>query len=78
MLHIAARVLTYIGCPASHVQVPSEMVINEKWDACLERTVINFGIGVVVGGLGSLVVTRKDILFELSLMFYPATSYCCI
>lgn len=44
---------------ASRVQVPSEMVISEKWDTCLERTVINFGVGFVAGGLGSLVLARE-------------------
>ncbi|CAM9701476.1 unnamed protein product [Sphacelaria rigidula] len=34
------------------------MVISEKWDSCLERTVINFGIGVVAGGLAGVVLTR--------------------
>lgn len=35
------------------------MVISEKWDACLERTVMNFGIGILAGGLASVVLTRE-------------------
>lgn len=38
--------------------IPAEMVVSEKWDACLERTLINFGIGIVAGGLTSVVLTR--------------------
>ncbi|CAM9707227.1 unnamed protein product, partial [Hapterophycus canaliculatus] len=41
-------------------QVPSEFKISEKWDVCLERTVINFGMGVVAAGLASVVLTRKS------------------
>lgn len=40
-------------------QVPSEFKISEKWDVCLERTVINFGIGVVAAGLAGVVLTRE-------------------
>ncbi|CAN0251248.1 unnamed protein product [Ectocarpus sp. 8 AP-2014] len=39
--------------------VPSEFKISEKWDVCLERTVINFGAGVVVAGLAGVVLTRS-------------------
>ncbi|CAM9406847.1 unnamed protein product [Scytosiphon promiscuus] len=41
------------------VQVPSELKISEKWDVCLERTVINVGMGVVAAGLASVVLTRS-------------------
>ena len=44
---------------ASKKSMPSEMVIPEKWDACLERTLINFGIGLVVGGASAIVLSRK-------------------
>lgn len=42
-----------------HCQVPSEFKISEKWDVCLERTVINFGMGVVAAGLAGVVLTRE-------------------
>lgn len=42
-------------------QVPSEFKISEKWDVCLERTVINFGMGVVAAGLAGVVLTRECI-----------------
>lgn len=41
--------------------MPSEFKISEKWDVCLERTVINFGMGVVAAGLAGVVLTRECI-----------------
>lgn len=35
-------------------------MINEKWDTCLERTVINFGIGLVSAGVAGVVLTREN------------------
>ncbi|KAG5177660.1 hypothetical protein JKP88DRAFT_226371 [Tribonema minus] len=40
-------------------KVPSEMLISEQWDECLERTLINFGTGLLVGGLSAVVLTRS-------------------
>lgn len=53
------------------------MVINEKWDACLERTVINLGIGLVAGGLGSLIIARESCLRKI-LSFYPSIVPTCL
>ena len=44
---------------ADSQKVPSEFKISEKWDVCLERTVINFGMGVVAAGLAGVVLTRE-------------------
>ncbi|CAM9921142.1 unnamed protein product, partial [Ascophyllum nodosum] len=38
--------------------VPSELQLSSKWDVCLERAVINFGIGIVTAGLAGVVLTR--------------------
>lgn len=45
---------------SSLTQIPSEEMISHKWDACLERMVINFGMGVLVGGLAAVVLTSKE------------------
>jgi Domain of unknown function (DUF543) len=39
--------------------VPSELKISAQWDECLERTVINFGAGLVIGALSAVVLTRE-------------------
>ena len=39
-------------------------MINEKWDTCLERTVINFGIGLVSAGLAGIVLTRESTVID--------------
>ncbi|CAM9518318.1 unnamed protein product [Choristocarpus tenellus] len=43
-------------------KVPSEMIISEKWDACLERSLINIGIGLVAGGLTGVVLTSEYVV----------------
>lgn len=44
--------------------MPSELIINEKWDTCLERTVINFGIGLVSAGVAGVVLTRESTVHQ--------------
>jgi len=44
---------------ATTIKVPSELQISDKWDKCLERTIINVGTGLVVGGLLSFVLASK-------------------
>ena len=39
-------------------KTPSEKKISAKWDACLENFLINFSVGLVAGGLSSIVVAR--------------------
>lgn len=53
---------------ASKSKVPAELVISDKWDKCLERTIINVGTGLVVGGLLSFVFARKS---PLCVSFVP-------
>ena len=38
----------------------SEDWISEQWDACLERTVINFSLGLAAGALTAVVLTSKQ------------------
>lgn len=56
-------------------QVSSELLINEKWDTCLERTVINFGIGLVAAGLGGAVLTRE--CGNVAIPWVTACTICC-
>lgn len=44
-------------------KVPSEMLISEQWDACLERLVLRAGTGLIVGGLSAIVLSRECCLF---------------
>eukprot|EP00953_Heterococcus_sp_UTEX-ZZ885_P019588 10937-Heterococcus_DN1.PRE.2 len=45
--------------------VPSELKISAQWDSCIERTVINFGAGLVVGALSAVVLTTNQMLERL-------------
>lgn len=44
---------------ASKGGLPSELVVSDTWDRCLERTIVNVGTGLVVGGLLSFVLARE-------------------
>lgn len=48
-------------------KVPSELRLSQHWDVAVERLVINASIGLVVGGLASIVVFSKSFL----------SVYCC-
>ncbi|CAM9207471.1 unnamed protein product [Heterosigma akashiwo] len=38
---------------------PSEFIFSETWDKCLERGVINIGLGLAVGAASSLVLFKS-------------------
>ena len=44
-------------------KVPSELRLSQHWDIAVERFAINTAIGVVVGGLASLVLFSKFSLY---------------
>ncbi|GAB5037492.1 Hypothetical protein NocV09_08300020 [Nannochloropsis oceanica] len=39
-------------------KVPSELYISEKWDRCLERSVVNIASGAVLGLFSGFVLAR--------------------
>ncbi|EWM24469.1 Protein of unknown function DUF543 [Nannochloropsis gaditana] len=53
-----------VPAPVMAGKVPSELYISEKWDKCLERTVVNVASGAVLGLLSGFVLARKSGLME--------------
>ncbi|EKU22093.1 hypothetical protein NGA_0198301 [Nannochloropsis gaditana CCMP526] len=47
-----------VPAPVMAGKVPSELYISEKWDKCLERTVVNVASGAVLGLLSGFVLAR--------------------
>ena len=41
-------------------ETPSELRVDAKWDRCVEMFLINFGTGLVAGGLAGAVFASKE------------------
>jgi len=44
---------------SSKANIPSELRLSKSWDMAVERLMINATLGVVVGGLASIVLFKK-------------------
>ena len=54
----------------SESKIPSELRLSQHWDIAVERLVINATIGLVVGGLASIVVFSTLCLLSLRGILY--------
>jgi len=43
----------------SESKIPSELRLSQSWDHAIERLVLNGGVGLVLGGLASIVLFSK-------------------
>jgi hypothetical protein len=40
-------------------KIPSELILSDRWDKCLERFLVKTSVGLVVGIMAGTVIARK-------------------